>query len=363
MERVVMKMLTLFSLEQYMNANKKSIFDDIVLPTSPLIDKDTLTDKILLDCGEFEPLYSNADFMAFATRNFFKVHARTIDKWVKALEVEYEPLENYNRTEVETYGAEENNVAEVHTTVDGLKKTTETSETVTRETVQGEVTTTSYDGETTETQYQGKVTTTSYDGETTEQKHLGKVTTTVTPPDTQSVIDYAQPFNYVSDNAYDNIVQNKTVTKISDSTNPTPATVTVVQEDPLDDDLITRKGDSTKPNVSEVQGDNTDKSEIKRSGDSTKPNVSTIDGNSSKPTTETTTGSLLNPHTITTGHEQGENDETTIVKNPRELHAYGNIGVTTSQQMLESELELQRFNLYQQITDLYLTEMVIPVYA
>lgn len=356
-------MLTLFSLEQYMNANKKSIFDDIVLPTSLLIDKDTLTDKILLDCGEFEPLYSNADFMAFATRNFFKVHARTFDKWVTALEVDYEPLENYNRTETETFGADENNVAEVHTTVDGLKKTTETSETLTRETVQGEVTTTSYDGETTETQYQGKVTTTSYEGETTEQKHQGKVTTTVTPPDTQHVIEYVQPYNSLSTTPQEVIPERSSKTIISDSTNPTPATVTVIQEDPLDDDLITRKGDSTKPNVSELQGDNSDKSEIKRSGDSTKPNVSTIDGNIAKPTTETTTGSTLNPHTITTGHELGENDETTIVKNPRELHAFGNIGVTTSQQMLESELELQRFNLYQQITDLYLKEMVIAVYA
>lgn len=358
-----MKMLTLFSLEQYMNANKKSIFDDIVLPTSPLIDKDTLTDKILLDCGEFEPLYSNADFMNFATKNFFKIHARTFDKWVKALEVEYEPLENYNRTETETYGVDENNIAEVHTTVDGLKKTTETSETVTKETVQGEVTTTSYEGETTETQYQGKVTTTSYEGETTEQKHQGKVTTTVTPPDTQTVNEYGEPYNYVSTIQGEEIIKSHTVTKISDSANPTIATTTVVQEDPNDDDLITRKGDSEKPNVSAVQGDNNDKSEIKRSGDENKPNVSKIDGNESKPTTETTKGSTVNPHTITTGHEEGEKDETTIVKNPRELHAYGNIGVTTSQQMLESELELQRFNLYQQITDLYLKEMVIAVYA
>ena len=74
-------MINLFSIEQYLNANNKSLFDDIVLPNSPLIDKETLTDKILLECGEFESLYANAEFMQFATKNFFKTHYRTFDKW------------------------------------------------------------------------------------------------------------------------------------------------------------------------------------------------------------------------------------------------------------------------------------------
>ena len=43
-------------------------------------------------------------------------------------------------------------------------------------------------------------------------------------------------------------------------------------------------------------------------------------------------------------------------------HLYGNIGVTTSQEMLREELDVQRFNLIQQITDLFLTEFCIMVY-
>lgn len=42
--------------------------------------------------------------------------------------------------------------------------------------------------------------------------------------------------------------------------------------------------------------------------------------------------------------------------------AYGNIGVTTTQQMLEQELEIAKFNLIDQITDLFLAEFVIPIY-
>lgn len=41
---------------------------------------------------------------------------------------------------------------------------------------------------------------------------------------------------------------------------------------------------------------------------------------------------------------------------------HGNIGVTTSQQMLNQELDLGYWNLYQRITQLFLQEFTIPVY-
>lgn len=43
-------------------------------------------------------------------------------------------------------------------------------------------------------------------------------------------------------------------------------------------------------------------------------------------------------------------------------HLHGNIGVTTSQQMLQAELDVQRFNLIEQITDIFLREYIIPIY-
>lgn len=42
--------------------------------------------------------------------------------------------------------------------------------------------------------------------------------------------------------------------------------------------------------------------------------------------------------------------------------AYGNIGVTTSQQMLHSELDIASWNLVEHITDIFLNEYVIPIY-
>lgn len=43
-------------------------------------------------------------------------------------------------------------------------------------------------------------------------------------------------------------------------------------------------------------------------------------------------------------------------------HTHGNIGVTTSQQMLEAELNLQEWNLYEHIADIFVRELCIPVY-
>ena len=47
----------------------------------------------------------------------------------------------------------------------------------------------------------------------------------------------------------------------------------------------------------------------------------------------------------------------------RDGRIHGNIGVTTSQQMLQAELDIAQWNLYEHITDLFLSEFVIPIYS
>lgn len=53
---------------------------------------------------------------------------------------------------------------------------------------------------------------------------------------------------------------------------------------------------------------------------------------------------------------------TTQNNNTRAGRAYGNIGVTTSQQMLAAELDIAHWNIYEHITDLFLSEFIIPVF-
>lgn len=49
----------------------------------------------------------------------------------------------------------------------------------------------------------------------------------------------------------------------------------------------------------------------------------------------------------------------TNLTNTREGRAYGNIGVTTSQQMLESELDINYWNFYEKVADLFLGELCV----
>lgn len=76
--------------------------------------------------------------------------------------------------------------------------------------------------------------------------------------------------------------------------------------------------------------------------------------------------STMQPDTSSSSSGSGsstlDNTNTTQNKNVRKGRAYGNIGVTTSQQMLREELSVAEWNLYDQIADIFLKEFIIPVY-
>lgn len=61
-----------------------------------------------------------------------------------------------------------------------------------------------------------------------------------------------------------------------------------------------------------------------------------------------------------TGTETGTGKSTETIKH--NAHLYGNIGVTTSSQMLKEFLEIERWNIYEHIADLFVDEFCILVY-
>ena len=82
-------------------------------------------------------------------------------------------------------------------------------------------------------------------------------------------------------------------------------------------------------------------------------------------TSPTGSGDVL-AHSGTIKDEYGEGSsgsETENSKTVRDGRIHGNIGVTTSQQMLEAELKIAEWNLYEHITDLFLSEFIIPIYS
>lgn len=214
--------ITLIGFSNYMDAMGDDLFKYLSLPAG--IDKQILINNILLRGGEFESLYADPVFI----QNMIKVWSdkwyRTFNKWLDALNIDYDPLYNYDRHEIytDTRGEDETN------------KRTE------------------------------KVIASD------QSNSSGNGTTT----------------NKVS--AYDatNLVNH-------------------------DQSTSTTSGSNNSSSSTNVDGDNTRK----------------------------LSGTLKH-----------------------DAHLYGNIGVTTSQQMLKDELDIQAWNIYEHITDLFLNEFCIYVY-
>ena len=88
--------ITLNAMQNYDN----TLFDKLVFPTG--IDRDLAIDRILNKSEEFEVLYSDFDYLKDRIGIWGEIWQRTFDKWIKALSIDYEPLNNYDRTEIFT---------------------------------------------------------------------------------------------------------------------------------------------------------------------------------------------------------------------------------------------------------------------
>ena len=118
--------ICLIDFNRWMLANDDDLFSLLNLPEG--IDKDTLVGNILLKGGEFECVYSDPSFIQNAIAIWSSKWYRTFDKWVKALAIEYSPLENYDRMEEWTDNREKKDSAEDDTSGSSNVKDKGTSE-------------------------------------------------------------------------------------------------------------------------------------------------------------------------------------------------------------------------------------------
>ena len=239
--------ITTVGFYQYMNAYNNDLFGLLNLP--PGIDKDTLVNNIMLRGGEFEVVYSNPDFYKSAIGLWSNKHYRTFEKWINALNIDYNPLENYDRMEEWSDKGSRTNTGTVSDS--GLRKNTGTQST---ETIGND-------------NFKGSGNSTSSD-----------------------------EISAYNSNSFQNDKKNTTNTSNSSETN-------------------TKTNSTRTDNLSES-------------------NSNTRTDNLSEKTNSDRIG-----------------------------RAHGNIGVTTSQQMLQSELDIAKWNIYEQITDLFLSEFCIMVYV
>lgn len=226
-----MAKITLIGMYNY----NDSLFDHLTVPES--LDKDTLVQNILLRSGDFEIIYPDFDFLKFSIGVWSKKWQPTMARWVNALSIEYNPLENYNRIEEWSDNSSGNQSGTTSDTISGSKSGSSSGST---------------------------------SGTT------GAITT-----------------NSIS--AYD-----------------------------AGDSLTTR--DQTA-----------------NSGNDSSQSSSTVDEQSSETRGGTSSGEFQNAST-------------------HEGNVHGNIGVMSSQNMLMQEMDVGYWNIYEKLTDLFLTEFVLPIY-
>lgn len=85
------------TLSDLMKLYDYDLFENIVLPNG--VDNSILVNQILLDCGLYEVLYPQHDFLKGQIENFFQAQLFNFTKVFEALSDEYNPLHNYDRYE------------------------------------------------------------------------------------------------------------------------------------------------------------------------------------------------------------------------------------------------------------------------
>ena len=324
--------ITLIGMYNYDN----TLFDQLTVPES--LDKDVLIGNILLRSGDFECLYGSLPFTKNAIGIWSQKWQPTFEKWVEAMETEYSPLENYDRQEewTDTNTGDQTNVRTGNETFG--KTGSEISEKLGSETSEktGTETTEKSGSESnvktgTETHVGSGSESNSYAGSETDQKG-GSDTTT----------------NEVS--AYD--AGNTLTTHDKQTFAPTQSNTHSYTDREDTHTLNDLQDQLTYGDVTDTQSFTDRKDEL--SFQDRKDTLSFTDRKDQL---------SFDKRVDTTTYNDVTDTRTDDLEAHHEGRVHGNIGVTTSQQMLESEMVLRlKWNLYEQITDLFLSEFVLPIY-
>lgn len=371
--------ITLFSFARWMQQSGDDLFSNMTVPTG--IEKDVLVDNILLRGGEFEVVYSDPNFMQYAIGTWSRKWYRTMQKWIDALSIEYAPLENYDRHEQWSDITDRNTGS---SGVSGSEKTnTDTSDnvhTIDNVDVRTNDNTDTRTHDNTDERIHDNVDQRTHDN-TDKTTHADTDTRTNANKDqrTHDYVDQTIIHSDISDDIDEDDVKTSEVSAF-DSTGWQNATKDTMSHD--GDNKRTEDTDNIASHAGTITDDHTGTITDAHTGTITDDHTGTITDAHSGTITDAHTGTITDDHTgtITDAHAGTltDNHSGSGSENFDETHAdngfedidfehtgrvHGNIGVTTSQQMLQQELDIAQWNIYEHITDLFLNEFVIPIYT
>lgn len=312
--------MTLLGTEKYLNSQNKSLADKFEMQTIPNFDADTLLATIIRNYQSLPTLFEDPDYMYEETEWWWKQHKAQYARMIQAMLAEYNPIENYDRTETRTGASTTigNNSSEKNFTqsIDGESKKTGTETTV-------------LDGETKGT---GTITEV-LDGET---KGTGTITDAHTGTDTVGTQQTTSGSTENKVSAF-NTSTYQPASKIEESGS---LTSTVTDTKNLQDQRTLNTKD-------EVDNTNTTTRNTKDETD----NTTTLTHN----TTDTN-------DVDTTSSETVEGTDSSTTNDSYTLRAHGNIGVTTNEQMVSAEILLRLKSFYGIIAKQYSDEMLLSIW-
>lgn len=410
--------LTMIGLYNY----DPDIFENLTFPEG--INKDTAVNEILIRSGEFEVLYPQPEFLKLMITHWGFKHYRTFEKWIEALNIEFEPLYNYDRYEEyddntssrtesdylsndsrKTTGSQNaidrtENDGAAHDTDTHSDHTIEQRDTDYLETVDGSYSKNINDventGATESTDRSTNEIENRSDDKTENSVKLSGEEKSASSTDTQTQTALSQTdTNNDSDQtntrdvaAYDAATYQPKEQETVNTTSGTAGNGLAVTNT---DDTKSETGSSNmsetgSANISETgtsakdtaeneskaslsntvkTGDETEEHDETRDHDETVQAVNQTAGTSSKDSTNTNTQNSISQTSNvdeTTGSTDGSSKSNQVGQTSHRAHLYGNIGVTTSTQMLEDYIRVERFNIYEQIADIFTDEFCIKVY-
>ena len=318
--------LTLIGMYNYRN----DIFNELVLPSG--IDADLFKQSLLMKGGEFEVLYPDPDFLKYSIKIWSSKWFRTFSEWLRGTEQRWNPIYNYDRFEESRN--ENRKEFDSKTTADYSDQRkvdlddTRTADLTEKRTadLEDERTADLRDmrtddlqdkrtaGLTEQTTFDNTDTTTQTDQMTTEHQ--------VAAYDSSS---YSPSSKDIVNNGQSKIDHTGDVTNATTGTDTTDHTGTEINDHTGTDTMKHTGTDTTEHTGTDI---------MKHTGTDNTARKGTLSDN--------------------TGSEQ--------THDIHEAHLYGNIGVTTSAAMLKEFYDVSSWSLYDHMSDVFISELLIPVY-
>ncbi|MBO7696976.1 MAG: hypothetical protein J6T10_30465 [Methanobrevibacter sp.] len=328
---------TIIGAIDYYEGKEEKLFDFLTLPEG--IDKETVVDAIIYKASDFEMMHINPPFVRYAIGAWSNKWLPTWEKWYDVLNMEYNPIHNYDRTE-EGYdkhtGTQGHSGSEHIITDNSGTQTIGNTGTQTNVTAHSGTVSNTGTQETTNTGTQNTAENSTSNALETPGKHVVTDHENITNG-SQTTTNEVMAFNSSNWSGHDKSTVDNNVGHTRDS----------VVESGASNTAGSSQGNSLRTDdLNETRTDNLNE-------------LSTGLDNSTR------TDNLSSTRTDALSEtKNGQTTDTRLddLRDDHYLRAYGNIGVTSTQQMIQQELDLRLFNMVEKISDMFIQEFCLMIY-